>query len=172
MNIIEVDITPAMLELAREKARKLGELRNSITHGEGNLAGYLGELCAQHVIGGVIADTRDYDIVTEDGIKWDVKTKRCGSPPQLHFETSITNFNTTQKCDRYIFVRVMKDYSKGWVCGELPHDEYYKKATFIQQGQFDPRNRWRASCDCWNVPIADLNEVKQISPSGSGTEAA
>lgn len=160
MNYTEVEITPEMLAEALKKAEKLGELKNSITRGEGNVAGYLGEMVAQKVIGGEIADTRDYDIVTEDGQKWDVKTKRTAVPPEDHFETSVTNYNTTQKCDRYIFVRVLKDYSKGWVIGELPKEEYYKKATFIEQGQYDPRNNWRAKCDCWNVLFTDLNEVK------------
>ena len=140
--------------------KRLNEkLKNSITRGEGNIVGYLGELVAQKVIGGEIKDTRDYDILTEDGVKWDVKTKKCSSPPQSHFECSVTNYNTTQKCDKYIFVRVLKDHSKGYICGELPHDEYYKKATFIEQGQFDPSNKWRALCDCWNVAISDLNEI-------------
>jgi hypothetical protein len=164
MNYIEVEITEAMRVEAEEKAKKLGELKNSITRGEGNVAGHLGELIAQKVIGGDIVGTRDYDIVTKDGVKWDVKTKRCAVVPQDHFECSVTNYNTTQKCDRYIFVRVLKDYTKGWVIGELPHDEYYAKATFIEQGQYDPRNKWRALCDCWNVPFTDLNEVVAAKP--------
>lgn len=168
MEFIEVEISEEMLAIAKRKAEKLGELKNSITRGEGNIIGYLGELVAQKVIGGEIKDTRDYDIITEDGVKYDVKTKKCVSPPQQHFECSVTNYNTTQKCDKYIFVRVLKDYSKGYICGELPHDEYYKKATFIQQGQLDPRNKWRALCDCWNVPMTDLNEVKQIKPFDNG----
>jgi hypothetical protein len=161
MDFIEVEISKEMLEEANRKAKKLGELKNSITRGEGNVAGFLGEMVAQKVIGGQIIGTKDYDILTDDGVKWDVKTKRCAAPPQPHFECSVTNYNTMQKCDRYIFVRVLKDYSKGYVCGELPHDEYYKKAVFIEQGQFDPRNKWRALCDCWNVPMTDLNPIKQ-----------
>lgn len=172
MNLIEIEITPEMLSEARAKARELGELRNSITHGEGNLAGFLGEMIAQKVLGGELKNTRDYDLLTPDGVKYDVKTKRCSGVPEPHFDCSIANFNTTQKCERYVFVRVLKDYSKGWVLGELPKDEYFKKATFIQQGQFDPRNRWRCHADCYNVAVAELNEVKQISQSGSGTEPA
>lgn len=161
-----------MLAKAKEKADKLGELKNSITHGEGNVAGFLGEMVAQKVIGGEIVGTKDYDIVTDDGETWDVKTKRCFGEPEDHWECSITNYNTTQKCKRYIFVRLMKDYSKGYVVGELPKEEYFQKATFIQQGQFDPRNKWRAKCDCWNVVFTDLNEVKPIKPSDSGEASA
>lgn len=160
MEFVEVIITKEMLAEAERRAVKLGELKNSITRGEGNVCGFLGELVAQKVIGGEIKDTRDYDIITKDGTKWDVKTKRSFGVPEEHFECSVTDYNTTQKCDRYIFVRVLKDYSKGWVVGELPKDEYFEKATFIEQGQYDPRNHWRAKCDCWNVVFTDLNEVK------------
>lgn len=165
MNPIEVSITSEMIQVAKEKAKKLGELRNSITHGEGNVAGYLGELIVQKIMGGEIKDTRDYDLLSPEGIKYDVKTKRCSGTPEPHFECSITNFNTTQKCERYVFVRVLKDYSKGWILGELPKNEYFEKAVFVQQGQFDPRNNWRAKCDCWNLPMTSLNEIKQITQS-------
>lgn len=176
MEFIEVEITKDMLEEAKRKADRLGELKNSITRGEGNVIGFLGEMVAQKVIGGKIVGTRDYDILTEDGQKWDVKSKKSSGPPLEHFECSVTNYNTTQKCDRYIFVRVLKNFTKGYICGELPHDEYYKKATFIQQGQYDPRNKWRALCDCWNVVMTDLNEIKakpaEVTKSGSAEASA
>jgi hypothetical protein len=173
MQFHEVEITEEMLAEAKRRGEKLGELKNSITRGEGNVCGILGELMVQKLIGGVVADTKDYDIITEDGVKWDVKTKRTHVEPEEHFECSVADFNTTQKCDRYIFVRVMNDYSKGWVIGELPKNEYYEKATFIEQGQYDPRNRWRAKCDCWNVPFTDLNEIKlpvEPEPTPATTE--
>lgn len=167
MQFHEVEITEEMIKEAEKRAAKLGELKNSITRGEGNLTGILGELVAHKVIGGDIKDTRDYDIITPDNVKWDVKTKRSHGVPLEHFECSITDYNTRQKCDRYVFVRILKDYSKGWVIGELPKEEYFKKATFIQQGQLDARNGWRAKCDCWNVLFTDLNEVSDIRKSGS-----
>lgn len=88
MNSIEVSITSEMLQIAKEKAKKLGELRNSITHGEGNVAGYLGELIVQKIMGGEIKDTRDYDLLSPEGVKYDVKTKRCSGVPEPHFECS------------------------------------------------------------------------------------
>lgn len=160
MEYVEVTVTPKMLREALRKARELGELRNSITNGQGNVIGFLGEMIAHKVIGGRIENTKHYDIVTDDGVKWDVKSKKTSVPPMDHFECSVSDFNTKQECDRYLFVRVMKDYTKGWVIGELPKEEYYEKSTFVREGQYDPRNNWRAKCDCWNVLFSDLNEVK------------
>lgn len=167
--MIEVEVTKEMVDLAKKKADDLGELKNSITRGEGNVAGFLGELAVQKLCGGEIKGTRDYDILFPDGVTADVKTKRCGSEPEPHFECSIAGLNTTQKCDKYIFVRVLKDYSRAWVMGELTKEEYFSKATFIEQGQYDPRNRWRCKTDCYNVPCSEL---RPVTPSGSDTASA
>lgn len=166
--MIEVLITDEMLNIANERAEKLGQIKNSITRGEGNVAGFLGELVAIEIMGGERKDTRDYDILFDNNLKADVKTKRCTSPPKDHYDCSISDYNTTQKCDCYIFVRVLKDYKKAWLLGWYPKEEYYSEASFIQQGQLDRSNNWRAKCDCWNMPISSLKTVdefkKLISP--------
>lgn len=159
--MIEVLITPEMVEKAKVKADELGTLKNSITKGKGNLAGFIGEYVAEKVAGGKIINTKDYDLVLDDGTKVDVKTKRCKDEPKPHYECSIAAYNPTQKCDKYIFVRVQKDLSKAWVLGELGKNEYFEKAHFLQKGQFDPSNNWRCKADCYNVAIKDLNEVTQ-----------
>ena len=50
--MIEVKITPQMKKRAWDKARKMGKLRNSITRGQGNIAGFLGEEIANAFIKG------------------------------------------------------------------------------------------------------------------------
>ena len=47
----EVEISTAMMENARIKAKELGSLRNSITRGGGNIIGFLGEEVAKHCLG-------------------------------------------------------------------------------------------------------------------------
>jgi hypothetical protein len=156
---IEFKIPPEMLADAVAEGKKLGQLRNSITRGEGNTAGLLGEMVAEKVTGYSRKNTRDYDLVNpnDPNDTADVKTKRCSSAPEPHFENSIASYNTSQKCRKYIFVRINKDYSTAWVCGELTKEDYFKKAVFIQQGQFDPSNNWRAKADCYNVSMEDLD---------------
>lgn len=157
-DFIEFKIPPEMLAKAVEEGKKLGELRNSITRGEGNTAGLLGEMVAEVVTGYVRSNTRDYDLVNPNDPTdtADVKSKRCSSPPEPHFSNSIAGYNTQQKCKKYVFVRVLRDYQTAWVCGELTKDEYFQKAVFIQQGQFDPSNNWRSKADCYNVLMEDL----------------
>ena len=41
--MIEIKITERMKQRAWRKARSMGKLKNSITAGDGNIAGFLGE---------------------------------------------------------------------------------------------------------------------------------
>jgi hypothetical protein len=157
--MIEFTFTPEMVKEAQKEAEQLGALKNSITKGAGNIIGILGEIAVANATGSKRANTKDYDVLRPDGKTSDVKSKKCSGPPEPHFECSVADFNTSQKCDYYVFVRVHKDLTKAWIVGELPKTEYFEKAVFIQQGQFDPANNWRCKADCYNVAISELNEV-------------
>ena len=57
--MIEIEITPEMVDKARIKAEELGTIRNSITKGKGNLVGFLGEVVANCALGGEWVNTYD-----------------------------------------------------------------------------------------------------------------
>lgn len=154
--MIEVNITEEMKKEARQKAEQLGKLRNSITQGDGNVAGYIGELIAQQVMKGELKETFDYDLVLEDGKKIDVKTKRTSVKPKDYYECSVAAFNTKQRCDGYAFVRVQNDLSKGWFLGHLSKDKYFNMAKHLKKGEVDPSNNFVVKADCYNVKISDL----------------
>ena len=42
--MVEVKIPDKLIKLAEERSKKLGVLKNSITKGEGNIAGYIGQM--------------------------------------------------------------------------------------------------------------------------------
>ena len=159
--MIEIKITEEMKKRAWAKSREMGVIRNSIMKGDGNIAGFLGEEVANVVIDGTISNTYDYDVVSKSGIKYDVKTKRCTSPPKPYYDCSVANFNTEQKCYRYVFVRIEnknKKWGNAWVLGWLEHDEYFKKARKLTKGQVDPSNGFVVRADCHNVAISELKE--------------
>ena len=161
--MIEVKITEEMKKRAWAKSREMGVIKNYIMKGDGNIAGFLGEEVANVVIDGTINNTYDYDLVAQDGTKYDVKTKRCTSPPKPYYDCSVANFNTKQKCDRYVFVRIEnknKRWGRAWVLGWLTHDDYFKKARKLTKGQKDPSNGFVVRADCHNVAISELNKFK------------
>jgi hypothetical protein len=157
--MIEIEITEQMKKRAWKKARKMGELNNSITNGDGNIAGFLGEEVANQIINGTISNTYDYDIISSDGTKWDVKTKRCTSPPREHYECSVAAYNTKQHCDNYVFVRIENingKWGRAWFLGIYNKKDYLKDAKFLKKDQIDSSNNFKVKADCYNLPIYKL----------------
>jgi len=164
--MIEVEITDKMKKNAQAKARRMGKLKNSITKGSGNVAGFLGEYLVNEILKGKIENTKDYDIVHE-GVRYDVKTKRCTSEPKPEYDCSVAAYNTVQKCDAYIFVRVQqnkttKKWEKAWICGYYDKEEYYKDSRKLFKGQRDGSNWFRVKANCYNLPISDLNSIEDL----------
>lgn len=155
--MIQINISLEMLDRARTKASSLGSLRNSITNGDGNLIGFLGEEIAHSVLGGYINNSYDYDIVLDDGMTVDVKTKKTSVPPKDHYECSVAAFNTKQQCDMYCFVRVKSDLSCGWFLGTYNKEAYYKDAVLLKKGDVDLSNNFIVKANCYNMKISDLN---------------
>jgi len=156
--MIQVPVTPAMLVDARDKAVDMGQLRNSILRGAGNIAGFIGEAIAQQVLGGVLSNTYDYDLVLPTGIKVDVKTKQTGFTPLESYDCSIADLNTKQDCDYYCFVRVKTDFSIGWFLGVYEKQAYLRDAVFMKKGDVDTSNGYVVKSDCWNIKISQLKE--------------
>jgi len=156
--VIEVAITPTMLVEARDKAAEMGKLRNSITSGAGNIAGFIGEAIAQQVLGGKLDNTYDYDLVLDNGTKIDVKTKQTSVKPLDSYDCSIANLNTKQQCDYYAFVRVKNDFTVGWYLGVYEKQQYMLDAVFMKRGTIDPSNGYVVKSDCYNLKINQLKE--------------
>ena len=161
--IEEFDLTFDMIELAAKDAESLGKLNNSITEGEGNRAGFLGEQivmkwCRSHGIEVERANTYDYDLICrKDGrsITVDVKTKRRNVAPQMYFDASICAKNIGQSTDRYVFAQVNPTNS-GYIYGWMPKKEYFEKAIFHKKGEYDSTNDWHFRQDCYNLSYAKL----------------
>lgn len=154
--MIEYEITDEMLCEARKKSIEMGELRNSITKGQGNLVGFIGESIVLKHLGGEWSNTYDYDIILPDGRTVDVKTKQTTVEPLPTYEASVAALNTQQNCDLYAFVRVKKDLSVGWYLGYMPKKEYFKRAKFLKKGETDPSNNFKVRSDCYNMEYKDM----------------
>ncbi len=157
--MVEIEITEEMKSRAWRKAREMGKLKNSITNGDGNIAGFLGEEVANQIIKGRITNTYDYDIIEDCGVKWDVKTKRCTSKPKEYYECSVAAFNTKQKCNNYAFVRienVNNRWGRAWFLGAYNKNDYFDDAILLKKGQIDPSNNFKVKADCYNIAISKL----------------
>jgi len=164
--MIKVQITPEMREEAIRLSKEMGALRNSITEGEGNIVGFLGELIAQKVLGGMIDHTYDYDILLDDFLTTiDVKTKKTTKTPLPHYACSVAEYNTKQKCDYYCFTRVKDDLQVGWYLGLYKKEAYFKDACRLAKGDLDPDNNFTVKADCYNLPISNLMLDIRVNPN-------
>ncbi len=163
--MIEIEIKPEWVHRAWDKARKMGRIRHSITGGNGNFAGFLGEEIARDYLGVESTNTYDYDLIA-DGLKYDVKTKRCTSPPSPRYDCSIYAYNTKQKCDRYLFVRIQfvdKEWEeltgKAWILGYYEKEDFLANARFLKKGSLDGFNKFKVMGDCYNMKISELKTL-------------
>jgi hypothetical protein len=158
--MIELEVTNKILMEARSRAKKLGHLHNSITKGAGNLAGYVGQLLVAKHLEAEEPDDYNFD-VKKDNVTYEVKTKRCTSRPKPEYDCSVSDFNTKQDCDYYIFVRVLEDFSKAWILGKKKKAEYFEQARFCEKGKVDKKSHlgWKFKGDCYNLSISELEEI-------------
>jgi len=165
--MIEINITDAMRKSSHKKAKEMGVLYKSITHGKGNVFGFLGEEIVRKVLGGEEHNTRDYDLVVNNKTI-DVKTKKTSVTPKTNYECSVADVTRKQNCDYFAFVRVLNDQSVGWFLGLKERDEYFNEAVYLTKGEHDPSNNYFVKADCYNLPISalDLN-VNGITDDGS-----
>jgi len=157
--MIEIDITKDMIEQCKAKAQDIGRLKNSITKGQGNLAGIVGEYVThQHLKDSEWQNTYDYDLI-ENNKKIDVKTKRCSSKPRDNYDCSVAETSLHQGPDEYIFVRILNDLSKAWILGRMGRDAFFKKAKHMKKGQVDKSNNFTVHANCYNLQIKELDKI-------------
>jgi hypothetical protein len=159
-----IPIKKEWIDEATAYSQNMGKLNNSITDGEGNVAGFIGEIIVSLIISGTRCNTYDYDLI-KDGKFIDVKTKRCTSFPLDEYECSIAAYNTKQKCSHYVFTRILNpEYSMCWVLGYMEKDEYFKTARFCKAGDVDKKSGhgWKFKADCYNLEIGKLKDVREL----------
>ena len=151
-----------MINKAKAKANQMGTIKNSITKGQGNIAGFIGEEIVLNYLNEKDNNSYDYDLILKDGRKVDVKTKRTTVKPRINYDCSVAAFNTKQKCDVYIFCRILNDLSKGWILGYKDKEDYFNEARFMKKNEIDPANNFRVRADCYNVAIEDLESIDNL----------
>jgi len=159
--MIEITPTEAQRKESRLTAGNTTGLQGSITQGGGSPAGALGEILVRDMLDYRVHNTKDYDLYTEDGVRIDVKTKRCTSAPKPFYECSIAAHGTRQDCDEYIFVRVLNDLTRAWILGRINKDEYFDKAVRHRKGEVDASNNFTFKSDCYNLEISELWPIQK-----------
>lgn len=162
---LEVLVTPNQYDRAEKRAKELGILKNSITRGQSNGWGMLGEEVIRDLLQCTDSDDiYNYDLKTPSGMKLEIKTKKTSMKkrPQGHFECSVCNHNSRQKCDAYVFVRVSTEIPKAWICGYKTKEKFMKEARYFKKGDTDPSNGYKVHASCYNMNISELNPINEL----------
>lgn len=141
--------------------------RNSITNGEGRLAGFLlEEIVAEryHMTLNRKPPTNADDAECfwhyDASNRWllgkiEIKAKRRSCPARGYFNGTVAAYFTRQRCDHYIFGSVLYDLSLAEICGVMPPSLFYAAATKNYEGQLDPdsprHDPWPFKADCYNL---------------------
>jgi len=161
--IDEFKVKREWINKANKKSEEMGTLRNSITKGKGNTMGFLGEFAvADFLKDCIVSNTYDYDLKVGDRTI-DVKTKSCTVKPRVDYMCSVAAYNTKQKCDVYVFNRMLRDLSKGWILGWIEKEKYFDEAKFYRKGEQEGDNGYIVQADCYNLPIKNLHDIEFFS---------
>jgi len=158
--IVEINITNEQIKRA-EELYEFNVLKGSVTEGEGNKVGALGEIIVLDFYGKYSEYVGDYnyDLIIK-GKKVDVKTKKQNVPPLLEHKANIFAYNTKQQCDYYCFVAIHSSMTKGWILGWKKKEDFFKEATFRKKGEVDKTGTnvgWTFKHDCYVLTNKDLD---------------
>lgn len=164
---IRVEIDADMLERAKNKAKEMGILRNSIRKGAGNIVGFLGEeMVLASFPGSISQNTFQHDILFGESTL-EVKSKDRTVNPKLDYEASVADFNTRQNADFLVFCSIFRnkttqEYTHGHIVGMFGKSLYIEAATFLRVGDVDPSNGWTVRADCYNLPYSELTRFEEL----------
>ncbi len=165
-NITAMKINSKMRDTASEQSKEMGVLKHSIAKGKGNMYGFLGEALFKKYASPFYKvethNTYDYDFVLDEKIRVDVKTKSTSTTPKGQYDCSVAAYNTKQKCDAYVFCRVMHSFDRGFILGGILKEDFFDKAQFWKKGTIDPSNGYQVKADCYNIKIDELHTLKEL----------
>lgn len=139
----EVIITEEMLDSAKDKLGNLESDPDKSASKFGSeskriLEGYIGErIVMSYLKLRVDEDNYEYDLRYK-GKKLEVKTISGKFKPPMSFEATVNSHDPDgvhmQDADFYVFVRILNNYSKGWILGCKSCPSFFAEGTFIKEG--------------------------------------
>jgi hypothetical protein len=141
---------------------EFNNLKNSITKGESEIYGALGEVMVLNYYKNkakvIDKSSFNYDLIL-NGFTVEVKTKKIKYPPKENYIVSVAASNATQNCNYYYFTMVHNFLKRGWLLGYMSREDFFKKAVFCKKGEKDilhKNNNFIIRSDCWSIKISDI----------------
>ena len=187
-----IPFTQAMIDRATERANgiKFSETRTQVKESGSGLsdvatAGFLAEEAVADYLGaGLTAtstgtDKYHYDLVLQNGIRTELKTKRRTVVPQDYYDVSVYDISTFQRPDLYMFVSLQYEKSRKlghtiqydnlqniWLLGQKTPEAFFDTAVLWKAGDFDSRNKLLLKSTTYNLAIKDLDRIYEEEENG------
>ena len=167
-DIIEIPITPEMLQFAQENAHKGSMNQYSMLDGERNIEGLLGELAVHKYLPMLTYEPtkhHDFTFALKSGTltidaknKFDVKTYVT---PNLDWDCSIFGYEGGKKCHMYIFTSTDKNNTKVWIKGYVMKTLLVAPEKFYAAGSFRRTTQGSVQYkkDNYVVQVKELNRM-------------
>ena len=159
--MIKIDITDQQI-IKAQKLYNFKALNNSITEGESQIYGALGEVMVMDFLRSLNKPVKyigsyDYDLEI-NGKKIDVKTIKTDKEPTNDFNANISAFNTRQQTDFYLWCSVAESMKYGYIIGYLEKDEFYRIAELKKKGQID-WGKWVFKSDTYTTKVKNIKKI-------------
>ena len=164
--MLQLPFDNKMIRTATDWAENLGGIYNSITKGDGNYAGRLGELALAKHLGVEVEDHKDYDLIY-NGERVEVKTKRRATKPKSNYTVNVAYTSIHQKPDKYAFLSLeyadrdsggnYSDLQYIWLCGYKSAEQFFEEAEFWPKGTPDPPF-FKTHRDMYVMKIGELDD--------------
>ena len=112
------------------------------------------------------SDDFDFDLITKKGKRLEVKTITCKFKPKPDYLCTVNSHDLggvhKQNADFYVFLRILNNFSKGWILGWISCKDFFEKGEFVKKGtNFGKFEFFKANATI--LPINKLNKFKPIS---------
>lgn len=159
--MIKLNITDQQI-IEAQKLYNFKALNNSITEGESQIYGALGEVMVMDFLRSLNKPVQyigsyDYDLEI-NGKKIDVKTIKTDKEPTNDFNANISAFNTRQKTDFYLWCSVAESMKYGYIIGYLEKDEFYRVAELKKKGEID-FGSWVFKSDTYTTKVKNIKKI-------------
>lgn len=167
---IEVIITEQMV--GRAKARLAAvrdhtgrELNRFGSERARILVGYIGEEMFAQAFGLDVSDAFDFDMKL-NGNRYEIKTISCKFKPYPNYLCTVNSCVNggvhRQDADVYVFARVLNDFSKGWILGYMPCEDFFSRGRFVPKGTSPAPGVEFVKADATVIEIWDLFPAHEL----------
>lgn len=126
--------------------------------------GYIGEeLIKKFLHIDKVTDDYNYDLISNKGKRLEIKTVSCSFKPRDDYLCTVNShsleYTHKQNADYYIFIRLLKDYTKAWILGWIECAKFFKIGTFVSKGKDFGKFKFVKA----NATVLEINKLNKFN---------